>query len=87
MLTVPQGGCYGFAFTLPTDFVAGTPVVAPPSVTCFPNDSNWNIQFSNPTQSPGSCAYTTVPTGNFCGTYVNWLLRKGPSLAELGVKP
>src|SRR5208337_530705 len=26
----PAGGCYGFAFTLPNDFVAGMPVVGPP---------------------------------------------------------
>jgi hypothetical protein len=83
----PQGGCYGFAFTLPTDFVAGTPAVAPPDVTCFPKNPTWNIQFSNPTQNPGSCLYAgTLPQGQFCGTYVNWLLGDGPNLAQLGMK-
>jgi hypothetical protein len=83
----PQGGCYGFAVTLPGDFVAGTPAVAPPQVACFPKDNNWNIKFSNPTQNPGSCLYAGIlPTGQFCGTYVNWLLREGPSVAELGMR-
>ena len=63
----PEGGCYGFAFTLPADFVAGTPAVPPPRVTCFPKDSNWNVHFSAPTRNPGTqCTYTTIPTGTFC---------------------
>lgn len=64
----PEGGCYGFAFTLPNGFVAGTPVVSPPQVGCFPNNPSWNVQFSQPTGNAGTCAYTTLPTGSFCGT-------------------
>ncbi len=81
----PQGGCYGFAITLPTDFVAGTPVVAPPRVGCFPKDQNWNVKFSSPTQNPGSCLYAGIlPQGKFCGTNANWLSQQGVSLTETG---
>jgi cell migration-inducing and hyaluronan-binding protein len=65
----PSGGCYGFAFTLPTGFVAGNPVVPPPNVGCYPKNSDWNVQFSNPTQDPGACLYVTPPpTGVFCSS-------------------
>jgi hypothetical protein len=65
----PSGGCYGFAIQLPGDFVAGSPKVAPPNVACYPNNSDWNIQFAQPTQNPGRCAYPTLPPpGNFCAS-------------------
>jgi len=65
----PNGGCYGFAFTLPSDFVAGSPAVPPPDVACYPKNKDWNIQFSDPTQNPGSCLYAGIlPQGVFCGS-------------------
>ncbi len=67
----PSGGCYGFAIQLPSDFTAGSPKVRPPNVACYPNNSDWNIQFAQPTQNPGRCAYPTLPPpGNFCGSYL-----------------
>ncbi len=79
----PEGGCYGFSFTLPADFVAGTPAVAPPQVNCFPKDKSWNVQFASPRQSPGRCGYKTLPTGSFCSgsSSLNWPLAPGESLA------
>ena len=65
----PEGGCYGFVFQLPGDFVAGSPAVPPPDVACYPKNPEWNIKFSNPTQSPGSCLYASpLPVGVFCGS-------------------
>ncbi len=67
----PSGGCYGFAIQLPSDFVAGTPAVGPPSVACYPNNTEWNVQFSQPLRSPGRCATQTPPSmGSFCASYL-----------------
>jgi len=66
-----SGGCFGFTVKLADDFVYSdvqptalpTPAAQP---TCFPK-SVFNVPFATPTPSlAGDCAYTTVPTGNFC---------------------
>jgi cell migration-inducing and hyaluronan-binding protein len=66
----PSGGCFGFAIQLPDDFVAGSPKVGPPNVACYPNNTDWNLQFSQPLRNPGRCAYSTLPPpASFCGNY------------------
>ncbi|MFZ0313304.1 MAG: G8 domain-containing protein [Candidatus Korobacteraceae bacterium] len=87
-INCPEGGCYGFTFTLPGDFVAGSPAVPPPDVSCFPktllgtaHPSPWNIQFTSG-QNPGNCAYTSIPTGSFCSNLTDSLSGSGPGSAE-----
>ena len=77
----PSGGCYGFAFTLPTDFESSPKVVPPPNVGCYPKNKDWNVRFSNPTQNPGSCLYAgTLPVGVFCSS------KETPKANDLGMK-
>jgi len=57
--------CYGFGFTLPQQFVNGTPHT--PKGVCYPDDSDWNVNFTRANQpTAGSCYYTTVPTYQAC---------------------
>lgn len=57
--------CYGFGFTLPQQFVNGTPHT--PKGLCYPDDSDWNVNFTRADQATaGSCYYTTVPTYQTC---------------------
>jgi hypothetical protein len=66
-----SGGCFGFTVKLGQDFkysdvqptALPTPAAQP---TCFPK-TVFNVPFATPTPSlAGNCAYSTVPTGNFC---------------------
>ncbi len=68
--------CYGFAFTLPSDFPEDDQVVSmpPPYVQCFNKElnweKNWNVSFEKPaTQDNGtvSCDYgDKLPRAQFC---------------------
>ncbi|MGB3365663.1 MAG: calcium-binding protein, partial [Thermodesulfobacteriota bacterium] len=66
----PQGGCRGFAFTLPSGFDAATITQAPPTPECFPSGENspWDIAW-NPVRDslagPG-CNVNPLPPKNFC---------------------
>jgi len=66
----PEGGCRGFAFTLPAGFDAAAITKAPPTPECFPSgtDSPWDIDW-NPTgetlAGPG-CVVRPLPPKNFC---------------------
>ncbi len=64
----PEGGCYGFAVTLASDF-SNAVRIPPPSVNCIKaDDSNFNISF-NPVSAGlagQQCKYPSVPSGMFC---------------------
>lgn len=70
----PEGGCRGFAFTLPSGFNAATITQAPPTPECFPSKnpdgskSVWKVDW-NPAGSdiagPG-CNVNPLPPNNFC---------------------
>lgn len=61
----PEGGCYGFSFTLTEDPPAQP--VAPPAPCCFPDNSDWNVKFSPVGQSvAGSCQDSNPPAPKFC---------------------
>lgn len=64
----PQGGCYGFAIKLSTDFVADDKPT-PPHPACYPDDKDWNIPFRPADEDKaGACYYSPdkVPKGVFC---------------------
>ncbi|MFA9407670.1 MAG: calcium-binding protein [Candidatus Dadabacteria bacterium] len=66
----PEGGCRGFAFTLPAGFDAATITKAPPTPECFPSgtDSPWDIDW-NPagdTLAGEGCVVKPLPGKNFC---------------------
>lgn len=65
----PEGGCYGFAFTLPAGFNPPVQPITPPTPTCFPDNSDWNVDFS-PVQmsTAGSCFASNPPKPMFCET-------------------
>ncbi len=64
----PDGGCYGIAITLASDFSNATRV-PPPSTTCIKqSDSNFNIAFQpvNSDLAGPECKYASPPPGTFC---------------------
>lgn len=70
-VTCPAGGCYGFSFT-PKTFPGPNPPL-PPAPVCFPGppatpDSVWNVPFASPSPAAiaGTCAYSPLPSPNFC---------------------
>jgi hypothetical protein len=61
----PEGGCYGFSFTLVEDPPAEP--IAPPAPCCFPDNSDWNVNFSPVGQNiAGSCQDSNPPKPAFC---------------------
>ncbi|HML94771.1 MAG TPA: pentapeptide repeat-containing protein [Thermodesulfobacteriota bacterium] len=63
----PEGGCYGFAFTLPAGYTPPAEPVTHPATTCFPEDADWNVQFTAVSQEiAGSCFESNPPKPNFC---------------------
>ncbi|MEM7009390.1 MAG: calcium-binding protein, partial [Thermodesulfobacteriota bacterium] len=66
----PQGGCRGFAFTLPSGFDASTITQAPPQPECFPSGSNspWDIDWNvaGDTLAGEGCVVKPLPPKNFC---------------------
>lgn len=70
----PQGGCRGFAFTLPAGFDAATITKAPPTPECFPSKnpdgskSVWNIDWdkAGDTLAGQGCNVNPLPNKNFC---------------------
>jgi hypothetical protein len=72
-LDCPDSGCFGFTVKMADDFTyfnQAPPVPLPTpdaQPTCFPQ-ALFNVPFATPTPSSlaGDCAYSTVPTGNFC---------------------
>ncbi len=64
----PEGGCYGFAVTLASDF-SNAMRIPPPSVSCIKaDDSNFNISFQPVSAGLAvqQCKYPSVPAGMFC---------------------
>ncbi|MCL4246269.1 MAG: hypothetical protein KJ002_14245, partial [Candidatus Dadabacteria bacterium] len=65
----PEGGCYGFSFTLTEDPPAQP--VAPPAPCCFPNNTEWNVSFSPVSKEiAGSCQDSNPPAPQFCASPV-----------------
>jgi hypothetical protein len=63
----PTGACYGFGFTLPTDFTANDQ--APPTGQCLTQSPTWNVPLTAASSSTaGTCTYSAgmLPTGSFC---------------------
>jgi hypothetical protein len=70
-LDCPEAGCYGFAFTMPSDWSPPAQPVAPPDGTKFPDGTmdyfnSTNVQFQVVDMSKfgqkTQCQYTTPPT-------------------------
>jgi hypothetical protein len=67
----PTGGCVGFSVTLPSTFVAQDQTVKQdllsPLLTCFPNDSDWNVMV-NPASMDlaGKACYKAPLNKDFC---------------------
>ncbi len=65
----PEGGCYGFTFTLTEDPPAQP--IAPPAPCCFPNNTEWNVSFSPVSKEiAGSCLDSNPPAPQFCASPV-----------------
>ncbi|MCL4244766.1 MAG: hypothetical protein KJ002_06505 [Candidatus Dadabacteria bacterium] len=63
----PEGGCYGFAFTLPAGYNPPAQPIAPPEAACFPDNSDWNVNFSPVSmETAGSCFDANPPMPSFC---------------------
>jgi len=64
----PEGGCYGFSFTLAQGFAPPAEPMAPPAPCCFPNDADWNVNFTQPLTPSiaGSCQKSDPPAPAFC---------------------
>jgi len=66
----PEGGCRGFAFTLPSGFDAATISKEPPTPECFPSgdDSPWDIDWdpAGDTLAGQGCNVNPLPPKNFC---------------------
>ncbi|MEW6145797.1 MAG: pentapeptide repeat-containing protein [Thermodesulfobacteriota bacterium] len=61
----PEGGCYGFAVNLKNDPPAEP--IAPPAPCCFPDNPDWNVNFSPVGQNvAGSCQDSNPPKPEFC---------------------
>jgi hypothetical protein len=61
----PEGGCYGFSFSLVGDPPAEP--IAPPAPCCFPENTDWNVKFSPVGQNiAGSCQDSNPPKPAFC---------------------
>lgn len=61
----PEGGCVGFSFKLPTDPPAEP--LPPPAPCCFPDNSDWNVNFSPVGQNiAGNCQDSNPPKPVFC---------------------
>ena len=62
----PNGGCYGFSFTLPANFSNKTSV-PPPVSECFVFGGPFDVDFARASSSvAGSCYYSSAPQGQFC---------------------
>jgi len=67
----PTGGCVGFSFTLPADFVAADQTLhknLPMSglTACFPNDANWNFTPKEADQELAGACYQAPLEADFC---------------------
>lgn len=61
----PEGGCVGFSFKLPTDPPAEP--LPPPAPCCFPDNADWNVNFSPVGQNiAGNCQDSNPPKPVFC---------------------